>query len=424
MTSPIYSKIKNFLFYNKTGNQTVVKNAFWLTVAEVFDKGVAFLCVVGIARHFGSNLFGEWTVALSLVSIFAILPDFGFASLTVREVAKDKTKTASYIDNILLMKAVLSVFAFLAIVITANLMGKEGRVLVLVYFLAIYVIINSFSNFFRSVFLANEKMQYDAAARIIQNLVLLTLVAVFIFTDMPIAVMCYAYIIAPIAGIAFSFGYIWRSFSKFLNKIDFRFCKEILLEAWPFALSGIFMALYGQVDVLILSSVKSYSSVGWYDAANRLTSNLAVFPSILMGALYPRLSIFYAESKDGFKKIYKKVLRYVFLLCVIMFPLLLIFSKWIILLLYGSTYSNSIIVFRILLLSSLFTFFSYVFAYILFSIKKQFVYTLIIIFCLTFNVILSLIFVPRFSYIGVSWVLVLSQFLQALLLFLATKRYL
>ena len=95
--------IKSLLFDNKTIKQTIFKNTFWLGVAEVVQKGVGFLIVVWLARHFGPATYGQWAFALSFVALFAVLADFGFSTLTVREVARDKLKTAQYINNIVII---------------------------------------------------------------------------------------------------------------------------------------------------------------------------------------------------------------------------------------------------------------------------------------------------------------------------------
>src|SRR6185503_16083283 len=99
--------IKSSLFENKTLHQTIFKNTFWLLGAEVFTKIIGFFTVIWLARHYGPAAFGKFEYALSVVSIFAIFADFGFSTLIIRDIARDKSKLAQYIDNILVIKFVL-----------------------------------------------------------------------------------------------------------------------------------------------------------------------------------------------------------------------------------------------------------------------------------------------------------------------------
>lgn len=419
-----FSNIKSLFFENKTLKQTIFKNTFWLWVAEVTDKGVAFLIAILLARHFGAVAYGQWAFAISFVSLFTILADFGFGALVIREIAKDKSKSAQYLDNMLFMKVILGIITLGLIFFTVRFFGKGSEILKLVYLLGLYIIITTFTTFFRSIFEANEKMQYETACRVIQSFLLLGLVFFFVWGKYPIFFISIAYLLATIAGSIISVAVIWRYFSKFFKKINIKICKEILIEAWPFAFGGLFAVIYGQVDTIILSTMKTDLVVGWYNAASTPISGLLLIPGLLMTAIYPKLSNSFSNSKPLFIKLYKNSLKYVFLLSIILFPILFIFAKPIIVLLYGASYTKAVVIFRILLWSGFFVFFSYVLSYTLYAMGKQMAYTNIMLICLLLNFILNLILIPKYSYIGASVAAVIPNFLQALLLFIFASKFL
>ena len=93
--------------------------------------------------------------------LFYVLSDFGFNSLTIREVARDKSKTGQYIYNISAIKLVLGLVSLVLIILVMRILGKGAGLVNLAYFLAIYMVIDNFGNFFRSVFRAHQEMQYE-----------------------------------------------------------------------------------------------------------------------------------------------------------------------------------------------------------------------------------------------------------------------
>jgi len=417
-----FADIKSFFLDNRTLKQTIFKNTFWLAVAEVIQRGIGLLVVVWLARYFGPGTYGKFAFALSFVLPFFVLADFGFSTLSVRELARDKSKTAQYVDNIVAMKIILGLITLGLISVIIQFLGKEPEVVKLVYFLGIYVIIDTFATFFQSIFRANQKMQYETICRVIQAFSLLGLAAFFILNKRSIITIGYAYIGAVLIGALFSLIFIWYYFSKFFLKINLKICKEILLEAWPIALGGLFAIGYLRVGIIILSLMKTDQAVGWYNAAFELVYAFAIIPSLFMFSVYPNLSIFFKESILKLKEVYEKSLKFIFLISIVLFPLLFLFSKEIILLLYGSAYLETISAFKILLWAELFAFMSCVFLYTLIAINKQIIYAKVLGICLTINIILCFILIPRYSYVGLSVTTVVTEFLGSLLLFFYTKQ--
>ena len=405
-----FTDIKSLLLDNRSIKQIVFKNTFWLVMAEVIQGGIVFVITIWLARHFGPAIYGKFAFALSFIMLFSVLADFGFGTLTVREIARDKSKTAQYIDNIIAMKFVLGLITLGLIVLVIQFLGKEPEVVKLVYFLGIYIIINTFATFFQAIFRANEKMQYEAACRGIESLSLLGLVAFFILNKGSILTIGYAYIGAALIGAIISSGAIWHYFLKFFLKIDFKICKEILKEAWPFGLSFIFISAYYYIDTVMLSVMKTDQIVGWYNSAYRILMILSIAPSILFNAVFPRMSLLFISAKETLKLIYQQFLKYIF---IISFPTcvgMTLLAEKFILLIYGSDFIPATIALQILIWSFLFTFFGGLFGNLLNACNKQTALMIITGLATVINILLNLFLIPQFNYIGASIVANLTKF--------------
>jgi len=72
------------------------------------------------ARYLGAEGFGILSFALAFTGIFGVFSDLGLSTLTVREVACDKTLASKYLGNIAVMKIILVVITFGLIALTAD----------------------------------------------------------------------------------------------------------------------------------------------------------------------------------------------------------------------------------------------------------------------------------------------------------------
>jgi O-antigen/teichoic acid export membrane protein len=404
--------MRSILFENRTLKQTIFKNTFWLVVAEVVQKGVVFLIVVWLARHFGPVIYGQWAFALSFVMIFSVLADFGFSTLTIREIACDKSQASQYIDNTLVMKLILGLITLGLIVAVTQFLGKEVVVVKLIYFLGIYTVLNTFATFFQSIFRANEKMQYETICRGIQSVSLLGLVIFFILKGGSILTISYAYLGAALVSTIISLGAIWRYFSKFFLKIDVSICKEILNKAWPFALSIVAVSIYYRIDTIILGIFKENEAVGYYNAAYNIILLIIVGIGLLVTAIFPTLSKLYRNSIEKFKSNINIFFKVIFFSS---FPLIVIvffLSKPIINIVYGKKFTEfSPIILQILIWSVLILYNYAIFAIGLSASNKQKTYLKGTIFGAVFNTIANLIVIPNYSYYGAAITTVLTEVL-------------
>lgn len=408
----------SLFFENKGIRQTIFKNTFWLSLAEVFTKGIAFLIFIWLARHFGPEIYGQWAFALSFVSLFAILVDFGFSTLTIRELARDKSKSSQYIDNILAMKLILGLIVMGLVVFVIQFLGKEPEVVKLVYFLAFYIVINNFVTFFQSIFRAYEKMQYEAICKAIQNLSLLGLSAFFIFNNNSILTISYGFVSSALMGLLFSLIFIWCCFSKFFLKIDLKICQKILRKAWPFLFSGIFYMVYFSIGSVMLGIFSNIKQVGYYNVAYNLFTAVFIIPRIITMSFFPKLSYFYEKDKLRFREIFCKFKS---VLIIIGFPLalfLFLFSDFIIIKIYSQGYSSSIILLKILSIIILFRFLTYAYGLFLTSANEQKQIVKIQGLATLLNIILNYFLIVKYNAIGAAIAVLITELILLMLYYL------
>ena len=88
--------IKKLFLENIGIRQTIIKNTFWLTAAEVVTQILKLALIVYTARILGAQEYGKFSFALSFVGIFVIFAELGLPDIITREFSKNHEAEKEY----------------------------------------------------------------------------------------------------------------------------------------------------------------------------------------------------------------------------------------------------------------------------------------------------------------------------------------
>lgn len=410
--------------------QRIAKNTGVLLIAQVIAKFLSFFYIMYTARYLGAAGFGILSFALAFTGMFGVFADLGLSTLTVREVARDKSLASKYLTNIGAMKIILVIITFGLVALIINLLGYPQQTIKVVYLVALSVIFNAFSGMFYSIFQAFEKMEYASLGQILSSVLMLGGVILAINQGFSVVGFASLYLIASVIILGYSLIILrW----KFVNptlietswkmKIDWNFWKPTIKEALPFGLSAVFVTIYFWIDTIMLSLMKGDAVVGLYNAAYRFVYVLLFIPAAYFSSIYPIMSKFYKTSKDSLRFSYEKSLKYIL---IIAFPIAIgvsFFADKIILLIFKAEFAPSIPALQILVWAVFFSYLAHATLYTLNSINRQIIYTKITFLAMVLNVVLNLIFIPILSFVGASMTTLFTEFIGFSLMFYYLKRY-
>lgn len=95
----------------------------------------------------------------------------------------------------------------------------------------------------------------------------------------------------------------------------------------------------------------------------------------------------------------------------------------IILLIYGSEFAPSILILRILIWTIPVIFLTYTFGILMVSINKQNLYMKIVLVTMVFNIVMNIIFIPGFSYIGASVITILTELISFVIFYYYLSKF-
>jgi O-antigen/teichoic acid export membrane protein len=395
--------------------QTIAKNTSILFLSQIISYLFGFFTIMYSARYLGPENYGILSLALALTGIFGILVDLGLSNLIVREISRDKSLSNKYLTNTSIMKFFLGLMTIVLIIITLKIVGYPPEVSNVIYIITASVIISSFSAIFNSIFQAHEKMEYLAIATILNSLLMFVGVIFAISKGYTIFIFAYLYFVISLIILFYNLIiYNWK-FPSLKMEINFGFWKPTFKEALPFGLSGFFVTIYYWIDSVMLSLMVNNEVVGWYNAAYRIIMVFLFIPIVINTAIFPAMSKFYISSKQSLRIAYEKYFNYMIIIGIPLGIGTTLLANRVILLIYGTEYINSIPALQILVWSSVMIFISGSFGRLFEASNKQSIITKITAICAVGNILLNLILIPQFSYIGASIVTVITE-LAALIL--------
>lgn len=400
----------------------IAKNTTVLFIAQIITYVIGFFITIYTINYLSVDSWGVLSTALALTGIMVVFMDMGLGTLTVREVARDKSLTQKYVNNTTVMKLILSISTFILTVVIVYILPYTEQTRIVVYLITISFIFNAFSGIFYSIFQSYEKMEYQSVDTILNSVVMLigTLLAIYFKLD----VMAFAmvYIAANSVNLVYCFIiYVWK-FHLPKMEVDLEFWKPTLKEALPLSITSIFAVMVFRVDTVMLSIMKGVEAVGFYNTAYRLMEALIFFPAVYTTSIFPILSVLYVSSQKPLKSAYEKSFKYLTILSLPIAVGTTLLADQIILLLFKSAYIPSILTLQIVVWVLPFIFVNYILGSLLTAMNRQYTVLKITMVSLALTIGLNLILIPGFSYLGAALVTVITEAVSVALSFFVVSK--
>lgn len=385
-------------------NKFFLKSFSWVAFANIVTKPLWLLLFIYAARVLGVEQFGVYTYALSIVMIVSVLFDFGLDYIAIREVSKSNKELDKYFSNVISIRVV---FFFLVTAIfiiyfsfTNNWNSEETKAIIIILYYQFSTLILTY---LKSLVSAFHNFKLFGLMMIFEKLLITILGFISLVINQNILhFLIFLSISNTISLLLFIVILIKKYRLKFFIP-DFKNMVKLIREALPLLAMNLFILAYFRIDVVILNLiVKNKEIVGLYGSIHRIVEMYMLVPTILMTTAYPIINKYLENNKDFVDKLLQRVLQ---LLIIISLPL----TIWIALnsyninyLMFGEQYKEGskgliFIIWTIIPLGL-----NYVLGNVLISIKKQKYCAIGVGFGSMVNIILNLILIPKFSFVGAS----------------------
>ncbi|MFA5779109.1 MAG: flippase [Elusimicrobiota bacterium] len=386
------------------------KNLFYKITGELATRILAFLFYAIIARKLGTADFGKNSFAYSFTIICALLVDMGFNSILIRDISQHKHNIAKYVGNISFAKLISSVVSFFIVLFAGYLTGyykNYGRAILL---MAVVSILSGWIDYIIAIFNAFEKMNYEALLKFCNRAFLLIFGVAALLLNGGLYGLLEAMIFASVISVVFGLFMVRIKITPFKLNNDIFFIKKIFIIALPVFLSTLFMSAYHNIGTILMPAMGcSDIQIGWFSPGIKLIEITALLPVLFVSASFPVLSDFFGRSENLFADSCRYIVKFLFVAGLPIAILGVLFSKEIVLFIFGSQYLPTGVIFSILLWSVPLVFVNHALMQIFIINHNQKITTYTAISAFLINFILNILLIPKFGYIGASISFVITE---------------
>jgi O-antigen/teichoic acid export membrane protein len=380
----------------------IIKNAGVLIISQNITKLIGFFQTIILIRYLGKTDFGLFSTVFAVPGMFIILTHMGINTYMLRKVSSDRTTKREELSKVLSMRFFLSIAYLLFLYIFCTIFGYESETKNMIIITATGMFSFNLISSIAAVFRAYENFLFEAIIDIIHCIFLFFVVLLSITFNIKLVGIIYMFLCVNVILTLCTF--VWYHFKY---RIDFLFTNlklyaNLLKSSVPFTLYALVTPIFMQIDILMLSRMSSYESVGLYSAAFKIFLSLIVIPNALRSVLFPSLSRLFWENKEKHIETFEMVFKYV-ILFVMPFSLIIFFlSDKIIYILYSKTFIESVVPLKIFSVMVLFYFLRSVCAVTLYSSHLEYRFICILMSGLVLNIILNLFLIPKWDVAGAS----------------------
>jgi len=377
-----------------------------LTTA-VFNVGI----IIIIARILGPEGQGLYSLIILFPSLLLIFTSFGINPASVFLIGKGRYSPKEVFGNGIIFNAVISVFTVLIGFIVISFFnenffpGVEKKYLFLILPL---IPLTLFFDLGSQILLGIQKIKKYNIISFLQSGLFLGLIGVLLFQWSSVGAAIFAQIFSfLLVGIILFF-----IVKKEIGGISLKFNKNYFKESFSYGikmhLGGIFSFLHYRIDLFLLNIFINPLAVGLYYAAAKLAEGIWVLSTSAATMLFTRV----ASEKDekGLKEFTPIVCRNILLITLLIVVLLFFLSDWIITLFYSEDFLDSIRPFQILLIGTLAISGWRILANDIAGRGKPLLNTYVIGASAIMNIILNILWIPKYGITGAAWATAISYF--------------
>jgi O-antigen/teichoic acid export membrane protein len=391
---------------------SIAKNTTYYTLALIFQKILAFVYFSLIARFLGTEDTGKYVFALSFTTLFAILIDLGLASVLTREVAKDKEKAQRYLSNILALKIPLAIVVYLLVAGMVNIFSYSEETRSLVYISGIIMFLDSFSLTFWAVLRGRQKLRYESLGIMGLQLITVILGGAVLYYHLGLRLLMVALLMGSLANLIFAIIVTVKKMKLLIiPHYEPAVLKMLFKIGVPFALSGIFNRIFTTLDTVLLASLAGASAVGWYSIPNKITGALQFLPMAFIAALFPAMSEYFVTDREKLARSFERAMRYLMIISLPIIAGVIVLAEPVIINVYTEEFARSISPLKILIVGLFFAFLNFPVGYLLNAANKQTTNTVNMGVTVVISVVLNIILIPRYSYMGAAVSSLVSTFI-------------
>lgn len=283
----------------------ILENIIWLLFDKIFILLLQFFIGVKVANYYGSELFGLYNYAVTIVSFSNI-----FFELFNNRVIKKYFMKNSFnfiVYNVNFFRNILAVFLFIIIVIFGKLTVNDKlfyyTLLLLCFDNILLVSTSGIENYFEYKLNSKRIVLINNFIKLISYFgQYIGIILNYSIVIVPVT-RCFGSIIR-IVVLNYYYKKLYLKNKAIKEKISLKLFKSIIKDSLYLWISYIAFLIYTQIDKIMLGNLLGNKEVGVYSIAIQLTQFLGILIFPIQASLFPKMLELYKINKEKYYNFY------------------------------------------------------------------------------------------------------------------------
>jgi len=379
---------------------TLSRNFLFIFLARVIDMAGQFAPMFLMPRYLGASLYGDYGFALAFALIPISFTYLGLDRIVTREIARNKEAAAAYLGAALQARWLYMGLSLPLVVAAVYLLHLSSQIIIgiALALLAYNFMGDAFLHL--AMFRAFERMRLETLLTAVYQSLNIASVLIVIFFDLGFFGFFWSLSLAHFCRLVLASLCARKYFVKPKLRPQKRLIIFFIKETYIFGTFILLNQLLINVELLLLQFFQNSYAVSMFYAPHTLMLATSIFPNAFLAAIYPRLARAAVGDQQSLRLIYEKCFRLLLFFGFLVFIPLFGWAETIIPFVFGPEFLPAVEVFRILCAGLVFVMLSFAFDYPLSAINRQNSLIYCSLGALGVKVLLSLLLIPSYGYVG------------------------
>ena len=403
LTRPLGGSDLNSVF----GNTLVVFLSNGILKAS---NAVLFILVV---NGLGKDAAGRFSITTTYVAIALNLALFGLDEILIREATHRQDHDRLYV-NFLAIRVTLSLLSALVLDLFLVFSGLYGLALTwLIVLFSVGLVGDGVLLLCQSFFISRQRVRLVlgtvttiSLARIVSGLLVMALQG-------QLYQLMALFVVSSLAGGALAVWFAQECILQIppvdlLKMVDVHVARRWVRRSGSFFWISVFVMVEFQVDVILLSILRTAADVAIYSAALTIIIAAWILPQAYRTVIFPHMTQALRRSWLEFWQFLRATVGPAVIFGLCLSGGLVLLARPLIGLLYPNGYSSSVLVLQVLTVPLLFAFLSAPSSRALLTLHRERVAAVLVGIAMVVNVTANLLLIPRYGPLGAAWARTLS----------------
>jgi O-antigen/teichoic acid export membrane protein len=320
--------------------RTIVKNASFLMASQAVSWGLGLVLTIFLTRYLGPSAVGKFHLGVSIWAVLGLFVSFGMDTLLAKEVARSRERTGEILGTTIGLRASFFALSTGVLAFYLTFAGYPEETVIVICIMGATAFFTQLTGACQAVLQGLERMEFISLGAVVNKTVVTLVIIVLLILGHGVFTAAAVGILGALLNLTILLVALRRIDAL---QLSFRWTRArwLVTSAVPYLMATVFLVLYIQMDVVILSLLIDEATVGWYSAADHLFGTFLFIPGILMQAVFPALSRSHHNAAGSSVQFVRHSFHWLLLLGVPIGLGLVVVSDSLVVLLYGDQFVRS-----------------------------------------------------------------------------------